>query len=193
MSEQTARLGEVLKDGDRVALSYQRWLGHSPEKVWRALTESEHLRHWFPADIVGERHAGAAVTLPFWPESVEKGRAELEAAGVDLDDPVLPGEILTWDPPQKFELRWGNAEGPSDLLRYELEPDRDGTRLRFTTWLGDPGPEGHASTGAGYHVCLDELEQLLDTGSVVDPDDEEIAALEREYAAVLDRVVDRSG
>ena len=27
---------------------------HPPEKVWRALTEPEHLAHWFPTTIEGE-------------------------------------------------------------------------------------------------------------------------------------------
>ncbi|UMG93452.1 SRPBCC domain-containing protein [Nocardioides sp. TF02-7] len=47
------RTGVLLRDGDRVGLRFERRLAHPPEKVWRALTESEHLRHWFPADIVG--------------------------------------------------------------------------------------------------------------------------------------------
>jgi uncharacterized protein YndB with AHSA1/START domain len=188
MTEQSQRadrrLGEVLRDGDRIGLRYVRRLAHPPAKVWEAITESEHLRHWFPADIVGERRAGASVSMPFWPESVERGAAELEAAGIDLDDAVVPGEIRSWEPPSLFELVWGSGD-ESDLLRFELEPDRDGTLLVFTTWLGEPGPAGHAGTGAGYHVCLDALEELLTTGSVAEPSDEEVADLEQEYAALL--------
>ncbi|WP_432420569.1 SRPBCC domain-containing protein [Nocardia carnea] len=52
-------------------------LAHPPAKVWRALTESEHLRHWFPADILGERRAGAEVRFRLWPESVEQAAGEL--------------------------------------------------------------------------------------------------------------------
>lgn len=173
-----ARLGEVLRDGDRTGLRYERRLAHPPEKVWRALTESEHLRHWFPADIVGERRAGAPLRLRFWPESVAHGRAELEAAGIDLDDAVLPGEVVVWDPPRVFELTWDN-----DRLRYELEPDGAGTRLVFTTWLlGEQGPKGVPGTAAGYHVCLDALAGLLDAGSSPEPDGAAIRALEERYA-----------
>lgn len=179
------RLGEVLRDRDRVGLRYERRLAHAPSAVWRAITESEGLRHWFPADIVGERRAGARVTMPFWPESVESFPDEMESAGIDLDDPVLPGEIRTWEPPRLFELVWGEG-ARGDLLRYELEPDGEGTRLVFTTWLGEPGPSGHAGTGAGYHGCLDDLEELLDTGSVARPiDAERIADLEQRYAALF--------
>lgn len=187
MTEQIdSRLGEVLRrDGGRTGLRYERRLAHPTERVWRAITESEHLRHWFPADIVGERRAGARVSMPFWPESVEHGAAELEAAGIDLDNAVLPGEIRAWEPPRLFELVWGGGGADSELLRFELEPVGDGTRLVFTTWLGEPGPAGHAGTGAGYHVCLDELEELLDTGSVASPDDLDTSDLRQRYATLL--------
>jgi uncharacterized protein YndB with AHSA1/START domain len=188
MTDQThiaARMGDVLRDGERTGLRYVRRLDHPPEKVWRAITESEHLRHWFPADIVGERRAGAAVLMPFWPETVQHSAAEIEAAGIDLADPALPGEIRTWEPPRVFELMWGNDEGEADLLRFELEPEGDGTRMVFTTWLGAPGPSGHAGTGAGYHVCLDELEALLDDGPPASPSAPETAELQERYAALL--------
>ena len=51
-------LATVLDDDGRVALRFRRRLPHPPEKVWRALTESEHLQHWMPCDLVGERRAG---------------------------------------------------------------------------------------------------------------------------------------
>jgi uncharacterized protein YndB with AHSA1/START domain len=179
------RMGEVLRDGDRTGLRFERRLRHPREKVWRAITESEHLRHWFPADIVGERRAGASVTMPFWPETVAHSADVMEAAGIDLADPALPGEIRAWEPPRLFELVWGNDQGASDLLRFELEPDGDGTRLVFTTWLGEPGPAGHAGTGAGYHVCFDDLETLLDDGPPASPSAPDTAELEQRYGALL--------
>lgn len=186
MTETTdARLGTVLRDGDTVGLRYERLLRHPPEKVWAALTESEHLRHWFPADIVGERRAGAEVRLPFWPESVEAAVDELQEQGVDLEDPVLPGRIHEWDPPDRFVLEWGNAGAAPDLLRFELTEVDGGTRLLFTTWPGIAGPHGHAGTGAGWQVCLGELETLLDGGPSTTPSREEVEALERQYAERL--------
>jgi hypothetical protein len=84
-----------------------------------------------------------------------------------------------------FELRWGDSDGSADLLRFELQPDGAGTRLLFTTWVGEPGPAGHAGTAAGYHVCLDALEELLDTGAA-----DSVAAVDTEplrvrYGALL--------
>ena len=54
-----AALGTLTRDGDRWMLTFTRKLAHSREKVWRAVTEPEHLAVWYPQEIVGERRAGA--------------------------------------------------------------------------------------------------------------------------------------
>lgn len=144
-------LGELIRDGARVGLRFVRGYPHPIERVWRALTESDQLRFWMPCDIVGERRAGAVITLPFWPEAVEK---------YDIDEPVLTGEITVWEPPTRFEWTWGG-----DLLRWELTEVDDGTELSFTTWPADPDLAGIVSTAGGFHLCLSLLSLLLDGGS----------------------------
>jgi uncharacterized protein YndB with AHSA1/START domain len=39
-------LGEVLHDGERIGLRFVREFPHAPDKVWRAITESQHMAHW---------------------------------------------------------------------------------------------------------------------------------------------------
>lgn len=51
---------------------------------------------------------------------------------------------------------------------------------------GGHGPAGYSGTGAGYHVCLDQLEELLDTGGPTIPDEAGVADLESRYAALVD-------
>jgi uncharacterized protein YndB with AHSA1/START domain len=166
----TTTLGTVRQRNGAWELHFERHLTHPPEKVWRAITESEHLRHWLPCDIVGDRHAGAALTLPFWPEMVEK---------YQIEEPVLPGRIEAWDPPHVFEWMWD-----ADRLRFELEPAGDGTQMRFTTWI--PGDEALATdSSAGYHVCFDRLATLVDTGRAEVIDDDAVKALEARYADVV--------
>ena len=148
-------MATVLHVDGGVGLRFVRHLDHPPEKVWRAITESEHLQHWLPCDLVGERAEDADLRLPFWPDHVA-------AYGLD-STPELEGEILVWQPPEVFEWRWS-----TDRLRWELAPDGDGTRLTFTTWLGEVG-HPMEKTAAGYHVCLDQLAELLDTGTVARP------------------------
>ena len=73
----------------RWILRLTRQLPHAPEKVWRALTEPEHLMNWFPSDIEGERAEGAKLRFVF-----------REGEG-----PTMDGEMLAFDPPSLMEMR----------------------------------------------------------------------------------------
>ena len=57
-------LGTLERAGDHSVLRYRRRLSHPPDKVWRALTEDEHLTAWFPTTVEGRRAAGAPCTSP---------------------------------------------------------------------------------------------------------------------------------
>src|SRR6266496_2606051 len=48
---------EVRKDGEKWTLVLVRDLPHPPAKVWKALTDPEHLREWAPFD--SDRNLGA--------------------------------------------------------------------------------------------------------------------------------------
>ena len=131
---------EQIDDG-RWRLRFTRTLRHSQEKVWGAVTEPEHLAHWFPTTIEGERAAGAPLRFSF-PEH------ELEP---------FEGEMTAFEPPRLMELRWG-----SDLLRIELRPVPEGTELTLLDTLEEHGKA--ARDGAGWHTCLDALEASLAGG-----------------------------
>jgi uncharacterized protein YndB with AHSA1/START domain len=120
-------------------LRFERTLSHPPEKVWRAITEPEHLARWFPTTIDGERAAGAHLLFEF-PE----GQA-----------PAFDGEMLEFDPPRVMELRWG-----PDTLRLELRPVEQGTVLVLLDTLEEIGKA--ARDAAGWHTCLDALTEQLD-------------------------------
>jgi uncharacterized protein YndB with AHSA1/START domain len=137
-------------DDDRWRLRFTRTLRHPPEKVWRAVTEPEHLAHWFPTTIEGERAAGAPLRFAF-----PQGEAE-----------PFDGEMTAFEPPRLMELRWG-----PDVLRIELRPVPDGTELTLLDTLQERGKA--ARDGAGWHTCLDALEAALDG------DDAPRAAMER--------------
>lgn len=141
-------LGDLVRDSEQLGLRFVRSYPHPEERVWRALTESEQLRSWMPCDIVGERRAGAAITLPFWPGHVEK---------YAIDEPVLTGEIKAWEPPSRFGWTWGGDE-----LSWQLVEADGGTELTFSTWPTDSDLAGMVSTAAGYHLCLTLLALLLD-------------------------------
>jgi uncharacterized protein YndB with AHSA1/START domain len=124
---------ELTGDG-RSRLRFTRLLRHPPDKVWRAVTEPEHLAHWFPTTIDGERVAGARLRFTF-----PGGEA-----------PDFDGEMLACEPPSLLELRWG-----PDVIRLELRPVAEGTVLTLLDTLAEPGTA--ARDAAGWHVCLDAL------------------------------------
>lgn len=123
---------QVRKEGDKWTLIVVRELRHAPEKVWRALTDPEHLREWAPFEV--NRSLGAVGTV----------------------------NLTWVGNPQVLEARVTRAEAPRVLeigdMRWELEPIGTGTRLtlwhnidrRFVTW-----------GAAGWHISFDVLEGLL--------------------------------
>ncbi len=125
---------EVRKGGDKWTLVLVRELRHPPERVWQALTDPTHLSEWAPFDA--DRSLGAA------------GSAVK----------------LTWTGTSRVsEATVTRAEIPRVLeyldLRWELEKVGAGTRLtlwhsidrRFIAW-----------GAAGWHICFDVLDRLLD-------------------------------
>jgi uncharacterized protein YndB with AHSA1/START domain len=121
-------------DEGRWQLRFTRSLPHPQDKVWRAVTEPEHLAHWFPTTIEGERAPGARLTFSF-PE----GKM-----------PPMEGEMLAWEPPSLMEFRWG-----TDIVRLELRPIGEGTVLTLLDTVDEHGKA--ARDAAGWHVCLDSL------------------------------------
>jgi uncharacterized protein YndB with AHSA1/START domain len=132
--------GQLERHDDRWQLRFTRRLPHPPEKVWRALTEPEHLAAWFPTDIEGERRTGAPLRFVF-------------PGG---EGPAMDGEMIACEPPSLLELRWGGGE----TLRFELRPDGDGTVLTFVDTFDELGKA--ARDAAGWHACLDALASHLD-------------------------------
>lgn len=147
-----APLGEVVRDGDRIGLRFERHYPHPIERVWGAITESEQIREWMPCDMIGERRAGATIRLPF-------GAAEV--AKYDIAEPELTGRIEVWDPPSVFQWTWD-----ADVMRFELSATDAGTRFVFTTWPESQDLEEAANAAGGYQLCLAELAVLLDGGPV---------------------------
>jgi uncharacterized protein YndB with AHSA1/START domain len=136
--------GRLEQSDGRWQLRFMRRLPHPPEKVWKALTEPEHLSAWFPTDIHGERAPGARLSFEF-----RNG-----------EGPTIEGEMLAYDPPRLLEMRWGEGE----TLRFELEAVDTGTRLTFVDRLSQLGKASRDA--AGWHSCLDLLAVELDGATV---------------------------
>jgi uncharacterized protein YndB with AHSA1/START domain len=131
-----ADLGTLAQHDDKWTLTFTRRLPHPPEKVWRAVTEPEHMAVWFPDEMVGERRAGAPLKF------------------VTSRGDGFEGEMLVFDPPSVMELRWG-----TDRLRIEVQPDGDGAVLTLVDTFAEVGKA--ARDAAGWHECLDRLMSAL--------------------------------
>jgi uncharacterized protein YndB with AHSA1/START domain len=128
-------------------IRYVRHYPHPPEKVWRALIEPDELKHWFPAEIQGERKQGAKLRFVF----------EGEAG------PPTEGELRVFDPPRLLEFTWD-----VEVLRFELTPDRGGCRLELVTTFDERVSAPRSA--AGWHKCLDALgERLGEEGNLASP------------------------
>jgi uncharacterized protein YndB with AHSA1/START domain len=160
--------GRLEEAEGRWRLRFVRVLEHSPEKVWRALTEEEHLAAWFPTTIEGELRAGAPLQFRFR----------------DSDLPATMGEMIECEAPRVLEFTWGFSEEDVDQperSRFELAREGDGCRLTFTTTYDLVGKS--ARDAAGWHVCFDLLAGHLAGEPPAAPSPDLWKPLERRYAA----------
>jgi uncharacterized protein YndB with AHSA1/START domain len=124
---------QVQKDGDKTwTLVLVRELRHSPQKIWKALTDPAHLREWSPFDVDASLDTVGTVKLTW----------------VGTSKP-LDTRVIRADAPKVLEY---------NDTRWELEPIEGGTRL--TLWASID--RRFISMGAaGWHIALDVLERLL--------------------------------
>lgn len=130
----------VQKDGEKWTLVLVREFRHSPEKVWEALTDPAHLHEWAPFEADGSlATAGTTVKL----------------TTVGAATPIVSETTVTRaEPPKLLEYSWGGND-----LRWQLE--RWGTGTRLTLWHNID--RRFISMGAaGWHICFDVLNHLLD-------------------------------
>jgi uncharacterized protein YndB with AHSA1/START domain len=126
------------KDGEKWTLVLVRELRHSPKKVWQALTDPAQLREWAPFDADGNLgKAGKTVKL------------------TTVGAPVVAETTVTRaDAPELLEYTWGGFD-----MRWKLEAHGGGTRLTLWTNIDR---RYIAMGAAGWHICFDVLDRLLD-------------------------------
>jgi uncharacterized protein YndB with AHSA1/START domain len=121
---------------------FERHLKHSVEKVWASLTENDKLAKWFCELEVDSLCVGGIIkfTMP--------------------DGTFKQLEIIELKIYSVLEYTWGE-----DRVRFELYPEPDGCRLLLIEKIikiTDHTPKDLA----GWHVCLDVINALLDEKSI---------------------------
>jgi len=129
---------QVIKEGENWTLVLVRDLRHSPEKVWRALTDPAELSQWAPYDA--DRNLGAV--------------GPVKLTTVAAPSPIVSETIVTRsEAPRLLEFKWGEND-----TRWELEESAAGTRLTLWTKLNR---RYIAMGAAGWHICLDILDRHI--------------------------------
>lgn len=118
---------------------------HPIDRVWRAVTEAEHLATWFPGAPEFDLRTGGTVRF-------------VEFAG----DPAEFGEVLALDPPRLLRFTWD-----TDVVTLELAPDGEGTELVLTNRLADR--PAAASVATGWEACLELLGAVVAGKTPQDP------------------------
>lgn len=117
---------------------FERYFNHSPEQVWAMLTDNKKLAQWFPELSVDELRKGGFITFDMGGGSFEKMEiTELQQVSI-------------------LEFTWAD-----DLVRFELYSEQERCRLVMIETLlklTDHTPRDLA----GWHVCLEVIQALLD-------------------------------
>lgn len=135
----------LTKADGRSAVVVERRYPHPMDRVWRAVTDPEHLALWFPGAPEFELRAGGAVRFP-------------DFAGT----PAELGTVIECEAPYRLRFNWD-----TDELLFELAEEVDGTRFVLTHVFDDHG--GAASFATGWEACLEGLRSVIDGSEVSDP------------------------
>jgi uncharacterized protein YndB with AHSA1/START domain len=151
---------------------YRVWIKATPEAVWDAITQPEWTDRYGYGGLpqYGDLQPGNAYEI--------LAGTGMQKAGVT--GPIIDGEILDVDPPNRFVVTWHMSMDPSvdaeppTRLTYELHAQADGiTRLTVIHELeGSPnlahmvgGGLQDTEGGGGWAWILSDLKSLLETGS----------------------------
>ena len=143
---QNSRKGRRMEASTETAVRREIQIAARPETVWEFLVQPEKATRWM----------GQAVQLD--PRPGGEYRVEV------LSGNVAHGEFLEVDPPHRLVWTWGwtdESMSPvpvgSTRIEVELEPDGDGTLLRFAH-SGLPDAEATARHAHGWDHYLARLE-----------------------------------
>jgi uncharacterized protein YndB with AHSA1/START domain len=140
-------LTDTTPRGQVESISFEFDLPHSPQKVWRALTEPELLTEWLLPVIDFKLEPGASFTLktqayPGW-------------------DGTVNCRLLEIEPPHKISYSW-TVPFLDTVVSFTLTPTASGTRLSLVQ-SGFKPDQKQESGGSryGWKVMGDRLVDLL--------------------------------
>jgi uncharacterized protein YndB with AHSA1/START domain len=130
----------------------ERVMRHSPDKVWRALTQGPLIAEWLMGNdfqpVVGHRFNFRTAPGPRW-------------------NGVIDCEVLVVEPNQRLSYRWDSpgeeaGTGLRTVVTWTLTPTTDGVLLRMEQSGFRPDQEAnHQGANYGWQRFLDQLEKIV--------------------------------
>ena len=141
---------------------YVSYIATTPEKLWRALVDTELMREYW----VGPDGGCARVNVSDWqPGSRWEHQRVDEARTVDI-----VGTVVESTPPRRRVYTWARPKDAEDdskhsRVAFDIEPRGDGlVRLTVTHMDLERDPQMLAGVSGGWPKVLSNLKTLLETG-----------------------------
>jgi uncharacterized protein YndB with AHSA1/START domain len=128
-------------------LVVEREMPHSPEKIWRALTQGPLLEEWLMANdfqpIVGHRFSFRATPVANW-------------------NGVIECEVQVVEPNSRLSYSWGTL-GIGTAVTWTLTPTEGGTRIRMEqSGFGPDQDANYKGAKYGWNKFLSSLERVME-------------------------------
>jgi uncharacterized protein YndB with AHSA1/START domain len=139
---------DLTAPSQREAISFELELRHSPEKVWRALTDPTLLSQWLLPVIGFELEPGAAFRFKTQPYPGWDG--------------VVDCRMIEIEPMRKLSYAW-SVPFLDTVVTFTMDPTESGTRLSIVqTGFKEDQKREFGGARYGWKMMGDKLADLLD-------------------------------
>ncbi len=132
--------------GQTRSLVIEREMPHSPEKIWRAITQGSLIEEWLMKNDfqpeVGHRFQFRSTPVPGW-------------------NGIIDSEVLVVEPNSRLSYGWASM-GLESVVTWTLTPTEGGTLVRMEH-SGFPSEESASYKGAkyGWQSFIGKLESVV--------------------------------
>ncbi|MFD2043886.1 SRPBCC family protein [Ornithinibacillus salinisoli] len=131
-------LAQINKNGSKYSVTYERHLTHPVANVWAMFTDNSKLQQWFDELHVEDLRQGGTILFDMGDGTYEEMKI------TELDHQAV------------LEFDWDK-----DRVRFHFMEEDNGCELTLIETINEL-TEHTPKDLAGWHVCLDVIEALLD-------------------------------